>query len=79
MPERAAREGTLEAGGNVSLMLFFPVAALELPSLAFTAEIEDARAGEPLGMVRIPFVRTGAAPPPPVPPPAAPAPPAKGG
>jgi hypothetical protein len=83
---RPGPEGALENGGQVSVLLFFPVPALELPGLDLVADLVDQASGAPLATIRIPFVRAapGAAsrpapPPPPArapPPAAAPAPPA---
>ena len=74
-----ATRGTLENGGNISLLLFFPVPAASLARIELTANLVD-QAGTPLGTVRVPLVRLGAppaqppanAPPPPATPPSPP-------
>lgn len=78
---RPGPEGALEDGGQVSVLLFFPVPALELPALELVADLVDQASGTLLATIRIPFVRAapGAparpAPPPRAPPAAAPQPP----
>ena len=68
---RPGPEGALEDGGQVSILLFFPVPALELPSLELVANLIDQASGTLLATVRIPFVRAapgvGARPAPPPP------------
>jgi hypothetical protein len=54
--------GTLEPGGSVSVLLFFPVPSLELPRLELRVDLE-AESGSEIGTIRVQLVRTdGAAP-----------------
>ncbi len=78
--------GTLQNGGNVSLLLFFPVPASSLGSLEVTMNVVDAQ-GAQLGTIRVPMVRQApgqqqgsrpATPPTPPPSQSPPAPPAQG-
>jgi hypothetical protein len=55
-PAETALDGTLENGGHVSLLLFFPVPATSLQALSFDARLVDA-SGQPIGNLRVPFVR----------------------
>ena len=66
----ATPRGTLENGGNVSLLLFYPVPAQSLSSFQIIASLAD-DAGKPVTTIRLALVREGTAPPPP--PPAPPA------
>ncbi len=82
---RPGPEGALEDGGQVSVLLFFPLPALDLPAMELVADLVDQSRGTLLATLRIPFVRMapGAVPPaarpappgPPGPPPAKPPPP----
>jgi hypothetical protein len=53
--------GTLENGGNVSVLLFFQVPALSLPKFDLTADLVDT-SGAKLGTLRLPLVRQDGSP-----------------
>lgn len=70
---RPGPEGTLESGGQVSVLLLFPVPARQLSGLWLDADLVEP-GGQKLGSIRLQFARADGLPP--VPPPAAtPAPP----
>jgi hypothetical protein len=71
-PPPPTPRGTLESGGSISLLLFFPVPARSLGALEVVADLADDR-GQPVTTIRVPLVREGAAPAPPSPAPAPPA------
>jgi hypothetical protein len=60
-PPPPAPRGTLRSGGDISLLLFFPVPARSLSTAELTARFVD-EAGAPVASVRVPLVREGAAP-----------------
>jgi hypothetical protein len=65
-PPRPGPEGTLESGGQVSVLLLFPVPAQSLSGLELDAELVEP-GGQRLGSLRLSFARAaeGAPPPPP--------------
>lgn len=81
-PPPPAPRGTLDSGGNVSLLVFFPVPARTLGAIEVSMTVVD-RGGAELGVVRVPLARqplpAGANPPAPraqpPPPPSTPPPP----
>lgn len=56
MLRKALPEGMLEDGGTVSGFLYFPDVRGREQGVSLTADLTDARTGEPVGTVRIPFV-----------------------
>jgi hypothetical protein len=78
IPSEALTKGTLEPGGDATILLFFPVPAENLDALELDARLSDA-SGQKLPELRVPFVREGrhavATPLPPTARPQAPAPP----
>jgi hypothetical protein len=72
VPPRALAQGTLDAGGRASVLVFFPVPASSLTSLELNVNLADAE-GQRVAELRVPFVREGHRPPmAPLPPTAAP-------
>jgi hypothetical protein len=56
----AVPEGTVQPGGELSGFLYFEDLSGEVSRVRFQMEVVDARTGEPLGTVEIPFlVREG--------------------
>jgi hypothetical protein len=58
IPSEALTKGTLEPGGNATILLFFPVSAQNLDALELDARLSDA-SGQKLPELRVPFVREG--------------------
>jgi hypothetical protein len=61
-----APRGTLDSGGNVSLLVFFPVPAKSLGAIEISMTVEDT-AGQSMGVVRVPLDRQPLRAPPPAP------------
>ncbi len=58
IPSSALAQGTLEPGGNATVLVFFPVPAEKLNALELDASLADA-AGQRVAELRVPFVREG--------------------
>ncbi len=71
LPSSALAQGTLEPGGRMAVLVFFPVPAVKLRSVVLEANLVDA-AGEKVAQLSVPFVRGGGPAPTPLPPTAAP-------
>jgi hypothetical protein len=56
IPTEARTQGTLEPGGHATILLFFPVPAEHLDTLALDASLSDT-SGQKLAALRVPFVR----------------------
>jgi hypothetical protein len=58
VPSNALTRGTLEPGGNATILLFFPVPAENLNALELDAALSDG-SGQKIADLRVPFVREG--------------------
>ncbi|HEX9049758.1 MAG TPA: hypothetical protein VF841_04430, partial [Anaeromyxobacter sp.] len=58
VPSHAFTRGTLEPGGDASILLLFPVPADDLDALELDARLSDT-SGQRLPELRVPFVREG--------------------